>query len=118
MIKTPIECLSEKSNIEISYLELGDEVQLIRPSEAIEAIEAYHNQFESKWISIEDKPTPDFDGEYLCVVLESEECGQTYFRQRVMQCLFNIWVVKFNQSVIAWMKLPPMSFSVPPNPTT
>ena len=111
MIKTPQEALKP-------YLTKVQGEYVVTESCALKAIEAYHNQFDSKWISIEDKPTPDFDGEYLCVVLESEECGQTYFRQRVMQCLFNIWVVKFNQSVIAWMKLPPMSFSVPPKPTT
>jgi len=115
MIKTPIEILSEVTHHPIEALQNESYTKV---KYTFRAMEAYHNQFESKWISIEDKPTPDFDGEYLCVVLESEECGQTYFRQRVMQCLFNIWVVKFNQSVIAWMKLPPMSFSVPPNPTT
>ena len=45
-IKTPEEILSERSIISIRELEFKNEVQLIRPSEAIRAIKEYAAQLE------------------------------------------------------------------------
>jgi hypothetical protein len=50
--------------------------------------------------------TPRFDGEYLCVVMETEECGAIHRRQRVLYFHMMNWHVKANQVVIAFMKLP------------
>jgi hypothetical protein len=36
-----------------------------------------------EWISVEIMP--EFDGEYLCVVHEVEECGAEYNRIKVME---------------------------------
>lgn len=46
--KTPIECLSESTFETVEELQKCDEVQIVRPSEAIEAIEEYHAQFEER----------------------------------------------------------------------
>ena len=61
---------------------------------------------ENKWISVEDKPTPDYDGDYLATVIETEHCGATYFRVKVIQCLINLWILKDNQDLVLWRNLP------------
>lgn len=53
--KTPIECLSEATYESVEELQRADEVQIVRPSEAIEAIEAYHAQFNDST----SEPLPD-----------------------------------------------------------
>lgn len=57
-----------------------------------------------KWIPVTTKP--EFDGEYLCSVIETEECGTSHIKQRVLSNHFNVWMVKANQSVLFWMPLP------------
>ena len=54
-MKTPEECLSDATCETVDELEKCREVPIVRPSEAVEAIEAYHAQFEGecKW---ESKP--------------------------------------------------------------
>lgn len=44
-MKTPIEALSEATGLPIAELEYRNEVTCLRPSEALEAMQAYHNQF-------------------------------------------------------------------------
>jgi hypothetical protein len=51
--------------------------------------------------------TPDFDGSYLCIVREKQECGTIWEFHRVVECCINKWVEK--NEVIAWMKLPEFS---------
>ncbi len=52
---------------------------------------------------------PEFDGEYLCEVHITQECGNVWIRWRVRQCLMNNWVLKDNEKVVAWQPLPPLS---------
>ena len=57
-----------------------------------------------KWIPVTTKP--EFDGDYLCLVMETEQCGATYTKQRVLCNSFNTWMTLSNQSVLFWMPLP------------
>ena len=75
---------------------------LIMVKEAITAIQ------QSEWISVE-QATPH-DGMYLCLVEQIQQCGTIWKVQKVMQNLFNNWVVIHNETVTHWMPLP-----TPPN---
>jgi hypothetical protein len=57
-----------------------------------------------EWISVEIMP--EFDGEYLCVVHEVEECGAEYNRIKVMEHHMASFIVSANQKVTHYMKLP------------
>ena len=57
---------------------------------------------DSEW----DTGMPLYDGDYLCSVIEIEDCGEKYTRLKVIECFFNNWVVKSNQTVTHWQTLP------------
>jgi hypothetical protein len=94
-----LEMLAEKED-KIKFLELESQV----------ALKGFMNQLAEKdkeipkWIPVTTKP--EFDGEYLCCLFETEECGTTHIKQRVLSNHFNVWMVKANQSVLFWMPLP------------
>lgn len=62
----------------------------------------------SEWISVA-QATP-YDGMYLCLVEQTQQCGTIWKVQKVMQNLFNNWVVNHNEKITHWMPLP-----TPPN---
>ena len=48
---------------------------------------------------------PKFDGDYLCVVERSNECGTISRCQQVCQCIMNVWVLKDSERVIKWKNI-------------
>ncbi|MGG5486242.1 DUF551 domain-containing protein [Gaetbulibacter sp. PBL-D1] len=58
-----------------------------------------------EWINVNNK-MPEYDGQYLCVVHEIEECGAEYNRIKVMTQHMAIFVENHNQRVTHWMTLP------------
>ena len=51
------------------------------------------------------KEMPEFDGDYLCVVERSNECGTISRCQQVIQCSMNIWILKDSERVIKWKNI-------------
>ena len=49
--------------------------------------------------------TPRFDGEYLCHIRVTEECGNKYKKYKIVVNTFNTWVVAPNEEVLAWKEL-------------
>ena len=86
------------------WVEMDSGGEYYRQSDVIDAMETFANQ--SKWIDVSEQPTPDFDGEYLCVLEIEQECKNVWIRQAVVECIFNNWRVKSNQKVIKWQPLP------------
>ena len=66
----------------------------------------------NEWISVEEKPTPDFDGDYLCEVQIKQECGNIWTRCKVRQCVMNNWVLFDNEVIVSWQPLPPLSLFI------
>lgn len=57
------------------------------------------------WISIKDE-SPAFDGSYLAMISEPQECGNTHYYQEVVSNVFNSWILKDKQELTHWMELP------------
>jgi hypothetical protein len=51
------------------------------------------------------KGMPEFDGKYLVLIEQEQECKNVWQYQEVVDCIFNNWVLKHNQKVIGWKKL-------------
>lgn len=80
---------------------------VIPQDEIIDRIESIISEREA-WISVETK-TPDYDGEYLCVCHEVEECGEEYDRIKIAELYMNEWQNRFNSKtsiVTHWQPLP------------
>lgn len=55
---------------------------------------------------VKDKPTPDYDGQYLVAIEQVQECGNIWKYQKVIECFMNRWVVEDEtENVIAWKEL-------------
>ncbi len=75
-IKTSLEILSEVSMLEIDML--NSNKYAVLKDDAIEAIEAYHNQFKDKWIEITTKENlPQKEGSYFTM---ANTAGTPYYR--------------------------------------
>ena len=48
---------------------------------------------------------PEFDGKYLVLIEQEQECKNVWKYQEVVDCIFNNWVLKDKQKVIGWKKL-------------
>ena len=60
----------------------------------------------SDW-KIANNEVPRYDGEYLCVIMQTEECGAIHRRQRVRYFHMMEWQKQHkNEVVIAFMNLP------------
>lgn len=57
------------------------------------------------WISVSDK-LPEFDGKYLCVINQTQECKNTWVYQKVVDMIFSNWILIHNESVTHWQSLP------------
>ena len=59
------------------------------------------------WVSVKDK-LPKFDGEYLCTVHEIEDCKAEYYRVRIVNFSFGMFVLSFDnkKEVTHWRTLP------------
>lgn len=53
---------------------------------------------------------PQFDGDYLCWINETQECGAIHEYYKVVTCQNNIWLVGVLQFVKAWKELPSNTF--------
>lgn len=107
MIKTPQQILSEVTKID------ENSIIMVLYDDAIEAIEAYHNQFDSKWISVEDKLPESL---YNVIVFYDNGIGGYVSRGYYYNSSGAKWDVQsysgtINPKVTHWMPLPP-------NPTT
>lgn len=62
---------------------------------------------EYPWINVNQK-LPEFDGEYLCMVHEIEECKAEYNRRRILDFSFAQFVLdkETQVKVTHWTKLP------------
>ena len=60
---------------------------------------------EKDWISVKDR-LPEYDGEYLCLLIEPQECANEWEIHQVVSNRMNKWIVKSNQTVTHWMQLP------------
>ena len=54
------------------------------------------------------KGMPEFDGKYLVLIEQVQECENVLKYQEVVNCLFNNWVLKHNEKVVGWKKLLPI----------
>jgi len=52
-----------------------------------------------------DTPT-EFDGQYLCKYIELQECGTELVKWGVFDVIQNIFILKDNQKIIEYQKLP------------
>lgn len=52
------------------------------------------------------KKMPEFDGEYLCQLQITQECGNVWIRWRVRECSMNKWILESNEKVVWWQSLP------------
>lgn len=94
--------------LETRYAPLNKEVTLReRLYQQHSFIAGYKEREKEEWISVEDKKTPDYDGDYLCMIKELQECGNVWEYQQVIHCLWNKWNIKNNQSVTHWKPLTP-----------
>ena len=58
----------------------------------------------SRWVpGTVDAP---HDGEYLCMIAESQECGTVWSYQVVVANRFNKWDLDAKQELLAWRPLP------------
>lgn len=74
-------------------------------NQVISLLENFANQ--SKWIDVKEQPTPDFDGEYLCLLEIKQECHNVWKVQRVVNCVFNRWVLTgLSEKITHWQPLP------------
>ena len=48
---------------------------------------------------------PDYDGRYVCEVVESTECGNKITKLEVIQCRMNEWVLPENYTINRWFDL-------------
>lgn len=48
---------------------------------------------------------PDFDGKYLVLIEQEQECGNIWKYQQVVDCIMNNWVLKDKENVIGWKYL-------------
>ena len=48
---------------------------------------------------------PEFDGKYLVLIEQEQECKNVWKCQEVVDCIFNNWVLKDKQKVVGWRKL-------------
>ena len=94
-MKTPEEILN-------NYSKDYQDFRSYSTDDVIIAMNEYANQ--SKWISTETMP--EFDGKYLCFVEGSQECGNIWKYHKVIDCVFNTWVLLHNETVTHWQPLP------------
>lgn len=57
-----------------------------------------------KWI-LELGKMPEFDGDYLCNIIQRQECGALLDCFKVVNCKNNEWILDKNQTVLAWRDL-------------
>jgi hypothetical protein len=49
---------------------------------------------------------PEFDGSYLCLIKDPQQCGNTWYYFEVVRMHMAKWMVQENQTVIYWQPLP------------
>jgi hypothetical protein len=54
------------------------------------------------------KGMPEFDGKYLVLIEQEQECGNVWKYQRVVDCQFNNWILIHNEKAVGWKKLLPI----------
>lgn len=49
---------------------------------------------------------PDYDGQYLVLIQQKQECGNIWKYQKVIECFMKKWVLEYeSEDVIGWKKL-------------
>jgi hypothetical protein len=48
---------------------------------------------------------PDFDGKYLVLIEQEQDCGNIWQYQQVVDCIMNTWILKDKEKVIGWKYL-------------
>lgn len=49
---------------------------------------------------------PDFDGQYLVLIHQKQECGNVWKYQKVIECFMNRWVVEDEtKDIVGWKYL-------------
>lgn len=52
---------------------------------------------------------PDYDGQYLVLIHEKQDCGNVWKFWKVIECFMNMWVVDDeSHEIIKWEYLPPI----------
>jgi len=48
---------------------------------------------------------PEFDGKYLVLIEQEQECGNVWKYQQVVECIMNNWILKDKEKVVGWKYL-------------
>lgn len=49
---------------------------------------------------------PEFDGKYLVIIEQKQDCGNIWKYHQVVDCIMNNWVLKGKENVVGWRYLP------------
>ena len=54
------------------------------------------------WVDVKEKPTPDYDGTFLCFIQQKQECGNIWEYQKIVECAFNSWILLDKEVITHW----------------